>query len=88
MTILVNDAFANERGVLPTLHGHNKPVVIEEIFPDDYDHDDCPRKYPLARKTSQQVPNAFKRYGVVPDLLDKPPTHILDVYLLFDAFLS
>lgn len=43
--------------------------------------DGCPRQHPLSPVHKQQVPDAFKRYGVVTDLIPSPPSLLLEVGL-------
>lgn len=75
--ILINIVFAKE-GVLLGALNHKPDGVASPNGPDE-SQDGCPRKYPLTPKNAQEVPYAFKRYGIVPDLLAKPPTAIVQV---------
>lgn len=81
MTILVSDVFAKKRGLLSGSGLVHKPTIdgVIPIGPGDDNQDGCTRQYPLTPKNAQQVPYAFKRYSVVPDLLAEPPADLLEV---------
>lgn len=79
-TNLVHIAFAQERGIFAGLLSKKPDVVIFPPIEAEFNNDDgCARQYPLTPKNSQQVPYAFKRYDIVPDLLDEAPAELLEV---------
>lgn len=45
--------------------------------PEDYR--ECPREFPVSEKGPYQVEYEFKKYSVVPLLLEKGPSHYLEV---------
>lgn len=83
IAILAKVIFADERGILTgLLNNVLKPPRIDLLItsePDTDSSDECPRQYPLLTRFKQQVPYAFKRYGVVPDLIPNPPNLLLEV---------
>lgn len=81
--IFFNNAIARDRGIFSALL-NTKPVYVKAdkpMQPEAEIGDECPRQYPLIPRIRQQVRYAFKRYGVVPDLLTNPPAHLLEVCL-------
>lgn len=76
-----------DRGVLGDLiNGNNKVKPDIETVPvvsNTYE-DDCVRKYPLTSVNYQQVPYAFKRYGIAPHLTP-PPYDYLEVRNLLSS---
>lgn len=82
MAVLVNIVFADDRGILTGIISNKIKPTAGSSPPSepDPDHSDgCPRQYPLIPGHKQQIPYAFKRYGIVPDLLESPPTQLLEV---------
>lgn len=49
------------------------------IKPHDQNQEVCTRKYPLTSTYAQEVPYAFGRYRIVPDLLRVAPTELVEV---------
>lgn len=82
MAILVNIVFADDRGILTGLIGNKVKPTTTGAGPSEPDpdcDDGCPRQYPLIPGQKNQIPYAFKRYGIVPDILDSPPKQLLEV---------
>lgn len=82
----------HSRGILSNIIGNIKPggkpeapsIIITDPHHGHDGHnghdDDCPRMYPLTPPNDQQVPFAFKRYGISPNITD-PPESLLEVRL-------
>lgn len=81
LATLVNIVLGGERGFLSGFL-NQKPVFIKvdlPFRPEAEASDKCSRQYPLIPRIRQQVPYGFRRYGVVPDLMQDPPANLLEV---------
>lgn len=73
-----------KKGILSGVFGGAKPESAEDIpggpwiGPNEID-DGCPRKYLLSSDEKQRTPLAFKRYGIVPNLVPVAPPSYLQV---------
>lgn len=81
LATLANIVSGVERGLFSGFL-NQKPVFIKvdlPFRPEAEVNDKCSRQYSLIPRIIQQVPYGFKRYGVVPDLMQDPPAHLLEV---------
>lgn len=63
----------------PNAHPDIDPGPDDNGDGDDDDNDDgCKRNYPLTPRNRQQIPFAFRRYGISPNLTE-PPEEYVDV---------